>query len=374
MTHNLSANENHLAPYATRSTESRGRRQPHAAHAFRNPFQRDRDRVIHSRAFRRLDGKTQVFLNGKGDHYRTRLTHTIEVAAIARTIARRLRLNEDLTEAIGLAHDLGHTPFGHVGERVLNRLLGERHGGFDHNFQSLRVVDHLEQKYPDIDGLNLTWEVRCGLIKHRGPQTTELDGVILPRHPALEAQVADVADDLAYYTHDIDDGLEAGLLDDSALADVTLWRKAQDIALHEGASIGDGNLAPYTVRCLIDMLVGNVIARSLDRLQQLEPPSPLMAQEQPEPLIGFDEDFQALNSQLKEFLFQHVYWHPEVTQVNERAGRVVGDLFHFFLEHPDQLGCGARARMKRFGLHRSVADYIAGMTDLFALELHGRLC
>ncbi len=373
MDHRRHSEESSLAPYAVRSSATRGRRHPHGHHPFRRPFQRDRDRVIHSRAFRRLDGKTQVFLNGTGDHYRTRLTHTIEVAAIARTLARCLGVNEDLTEAIGLAHDLGHTPFGHVGERALDSLLGAAHEGFDHNLHSLRVVDCLETKYPGFDGLNLTWEVRSGLLKHRDPAAV-LDGEKLPPQPALEAQIADVADDLAYYTHDIDDGLEAGLLDRDLLKQVELWQRAREHALTDGADADSRILVPYTVRCLIDMLVGDVIAHSNAQLKKLTPTCLEDVQNWPERIIGFTPEVRRLSTDLRQFLFEHVYWHPEVLRVNARADRVVRELFGHFMEHPDAIGPGTRRRMHQFGLHRCVADYIAGMTDRFALELHDQLC
>ncbi len=360
------------ALYALRAERSRGRRLPEATHAFRNPFQRDRDRVIHSRAFRRLEYKTQVFLNGTGDHLRTRLTHTMEVAAIARTIGRRLRINEDLVEAIALAHDLGHTPFGHVGERMLNRLL-EAHGGFDHNSQSLRVVDLLEKKYPWGDGLNLTWEVRSGLVKRREPTPAELDGIPLPRQPSLEAQVADVADDLAYCAHDLDDGIEAGLIRIEQLEDVTLWCLACDEARAGGGDPAAEYFTPYVVRCLIDRLVGDVIAHSLARLEALAPRSPDDVAGAAEPIAGFSPRFHEAVTELRTFLFQHVYWHPEILEVSQRMGGVVRELFHHFVRRPGDLGSGARGRIEQDGLERAVADYIAGMTDRYALLVHAQL-
>jgi dGTPase len=360
--------ETHLAPYAIHNAQSCGRRVLEGGHEFRQPFQRDRDRIIHSRAFRRLDGKTQVFLNGTGDHYRTRLTHTIEVAAIARTIARRLHLNEDLTEAIALAHDLGHTPFGHVGERILDRLLKSSTGGFDHNEQSLRIVDCLETKYPGVAGLNLTWEVRCGLIKHRENKPPVLDNLSLPRQASLEAQVADIADDLAYSTHDIDDGLEAGLIDDHALQSVTLWHQARQQALGDGAKPGSAYFLPYTVRCLIDMLVGNVIEHSMQQLAELRPGTPAEVHALPAATIGFTPEFADHTQELRTFLFENLYWHPDVTQLNDRVGDVVEDLFNHFMVCPGALGAGARQRTEATGRERAVADYISGMTDRFALS------
>ena len=361
-----------LAPYATRATGSRDRRHDESTHHFRNPFQRDRDRVIHSRAFRRLDGKTQVFLNGSGDHFRTRLTHTIEVATIARTIARRLDLNEDLTEAIGLAHDLGHTPFGHMGERVLNSLMAD-HGGFDHNLQALRIADILEHKYPTFRGLNLTWEVRNGLIKHREPNLTTLDDCLLPPSPSLEAQVADVADDLAYYTHDVDDGIAAGLLTEEQLMDVGLWQRARGLALEDGATPGSEAFVSYAVRCLINMLVDNVLEHSAAELHRLDPPAAAAVTQLPARIIGFTPEFEALNLELRTFLFSNVYRHPDLVAVNDRAGKVVRNLFAWFVRKPEQLGAGAKARIEEFGIDRCAADYVAGMTDHFALDLHRQL-
>ncbi len=366
--------EEFLASYAVRSAVSRGRRAAMPAHYFRQPFPRDRDRIIHSRAFRRLDGKTQVFLNGTGDHFRTRLTHTIEVTAIARTIARQLRLNEDLTEAIALAHDLGHTPFGHMGERVLDECLAE-YGGFDHNAQSLRIVDHLEKKYPGLDGLNLSWEVRAGLIKHREQQRPcLLDGVILPPQPTLEAQVADIADDLAYYTHDVDDGCDGGLINDKALRDVTLWQMARKQAAADGAREDDQRFVPYTVRCLLDMLVGNVIANVTAELAKLSPSTSFDAQNYARRIITFTPEFQIHSQELRLFLFEHVYRHPSVMEVNGRVAQVMSNLFNHFLHDPDLMGPGTRERLSATGLHRGVADYVSGMTDGFALKLHGQYC
>ncbi len=365
--------ENVLAPFAARSSASRGRRHPEPAHAFRTPFQRDRDRVIHSRAFRRLEYKTQVFLNGAGDHLRTRLTHTIEVAAIARTIARRLRVHEDLTEAIALAHDLGHTPFGHVGERALNDLLKD-HGGFDHNTQCLRVVDLLEKKYPNIDGLNLTWEVRSGLVKRRGDAPPRLDGVPLPPRPSIEAQIADVADDLAYYAHDLDDGLDAGLIAPEQLEEITLWQRAVAEAVRGGGRPDQEFFTAFVIRCLIDFLVGDVIAAATSNLAALAPQTPQDIAHAPKPVVGFSPETAEACGELRTFLFQHLYWHPDILRVNRRMSAVVRDLFAWFIDHPEDLGHRARARIPEAGLERTVADYIAGMTDRYALASHAELC
>ena len=361
-------NEAYLAPYAVHSDSSRGRRFPEPPHAFRSPFQRDRDRIVHSRAFRRLEGKTQVFLNGSGDHYRTRLTHTIEVSVIARTLARRLRLNEDLTEAIALAHDLGHTPFGHMGERVLDELLRDRAcGGFDHNRQALRVVDCLERKYPGREGLNLSWEVRTGLLKHRQPDT-RLDDVLLGEGTDLEAQVAYIADDVAYCTHDLDDGFESGLLKEASLRHVRLWQMAREQALGQGGSPRSESFRSYVVRCLIDTLVGDILAQTLFRFEQVPAPVPLPTGGFAG-VLSFSPEIGAQAEELRTHLFRHVYRHRDVTAVNEQAGRIVRDLFRYFLKHPEKMGVSARRRAAE-NRERATADYIAGMTDRYALALH----
>ena len=368
-----SANTKRAAYAIEAGDKSAWRRFPEPVHPFRQPFQRDRDRVIHSRAFRRLDGKTQVFLNGSGDHFRTRLTHTIEVATLARTIARRLRLNEEVSEAIALAHDLGHTPFGHVGERTLNRKLAD-HGGFEHNRQSLRVVDHLEHKYPGFNGLNLTWAVRAGLVQPRDANPPQLVGNKLATVPSLEAQVADIADDLAYSTHDIDDGIEAGLITDDLLANLEIWQQARTAASRGGEAKTADDTHPYVLRCLIDMLVGNVIEHSE---KQLDAVASACADEIPQTgrrLVTFTPAFQTMTEQLRTFLFDRLYWHPPVLEVNRRCERVVDELFDFFVANPSKMGRGSRSRIPDTGLRRSVADYIAGMTDHYTLEQHRQFC
>ncbi len=369
--------ERDLAPYAVRSFENGGRRRINEpSHTFRSPFQRDRDRVIHSRAFRRLDGKTQVFLSGSGDHFRTRLTHTIEVEALARTVARRLGVNEDLTETIALAHDLGHTPFGHQGENVLDRLLREHAGtGFEHNQQALRVVDELEEKYPGFEGLNLCLEVRRGLVKHRGEGECRLDDEILPAQPGIEAQIADLADDLAYYGHDVDDGLDAGLLkDQELLTNVRLWRLARDCALKNGERISQPRIIAYTVRCLIDNLAGDAILNSMRNLQQAAPQSAEEVKRADGRMVDFSAEIKPLTKELRDFLFTNLYKHSEIARINARMGKVVEDLFHYFLSHPESLGRRSRRRVGQFSPALAVADYIAGMTDSFALQVHKQYC
>ena len=359
-----------LAPYAIHNLATKGRRFPEEPHPFRTDFQRDRDRILHSRAFRRLEYKTQVFLNGEGDHLRTRLTHTIEVAAISRTIARALYLNEDLAETIALAHDLGHTPFGHPGEYALNELLQEYGCSFDHNDQSLRVVDELEQKYPDYDGLNLTWEVREGLMKHRGEgNTPELDGVKLPYTPFLESQVADLADDLTYYGHDVDDGLEAGLINEKMLAEIPIWNLATERARERGMKIvpGEDKSRAYTVRCLIDMMVGNAIMHSESRINECALKDSEKPQNIIDRIISFDDSFDTMTLQLREFLYKNVYHHHDVAIVNESAVEKMRKLFKAFVRNPELMGQTAQERIKKDGLPLAVSDYISGMTDRFAL-------
>ena len=355
-----------LAPWATPAAASRGRRFAEPDHPLRTAFQRDRDRIIHSRAFRRLEYKTQVYVAGTNDHFRTRLTHTIEVAGIARTIARSLGLNEDLAEAISLAHDLGHPPFGHCGERTLHALL-QAHGGFDHNRQALRVVDELEEKYPGIDGLNLTWELRSGLLKHRQPTPPTLDGERLPPQPSLEAQTADVADDLTYYSHDLDDGLNAGLLREADLAALPLWQRVRERA-GARARPGDRCYFPFLVRTLIDLLVEDVVRTREARLRAAPPASADAVQHLPAPLLGFSPATAAHCRELCRFLFEKMYWHSEVLHDNEEAVKYVAELYHHFIAHPEALGRRAQQRVARVGLVTAVADYLAGMTDRYALE------
>jgi len=358
-----------LAIYATHNQNSLGRRFKEKGHQFRTDFQRDRDRILHSRSFRRLEYKTQVFLNGEGDHLRTRLTHTIEVAAITRTIARALHLNEDLAETIALAHDLGHTPFGHSGENAINELMIE-HGGFDHNDQALTIIDELEQKYPDYDGLNLTWEVRNGLIKHRPTDRfNTLDRIILPPSPHLESQVADLADDLTYYGHDIDDGLDSGLIDEDMLEECEIWIIARQHAKERGMKLidGDEKSRGYTVRCLIDMMVGNAILTSDKNIQECNLKSSFDAQNIEKRIISFDDHYTTMTLELRKFLFLNLYHSPHVSAVNNSAVEKMRKLFKIYLKEPTLMSKTTQRRITKVGLHRATADYIACMTDRFAL-------
>jgi dGTPase len=364
-----------LAPYAQFSADTRGRTYKEEPPEWRTHYQRDRDRVIHSRAFRRLEYKTQVFLNGSGDHLRTRLTHTIEVAAISRNIARALRLNEDLCETIALAHDLGHSPFGHKGEVALSRLMKD-HGGFEHNRQSLRIVEELENKYPAYAGLNLSWEVREGLVKHY----TAYD------HPgkrkgfdakssSLEAQVANLADEITYYSHDLDDGLDSGLLNEKQLRkNVELWRVAARTVEKQFGPLADDECRRYfTIRCLIDMQVRDVVETSEKHIASAGVQSADEVRLQARGLVRYSPKRRDQNLELRDYLYKNLYFNPVVHQPNMRAVRMLEQLFTHFIEHPDQIGGLSRKRIRKDGLHRAVCDYLAGMTDRYAIMEHQRL-
>ena len=363
-----------LAPHAMRSANSRGRVHAEAEHPFRLNFQRDRDRIIHSTAFRRLEYKTQVFVNYEGDYYRTRLTHTMEAAQITRTLARALRLNQDLAEAVALAHDMGHTPFGHAGERVLNQLM-VGHGGFEHNAQSLRIVDVLEERYPTFKGLNLSWEVREGIVKHSPPYDKPLAAAFAPgRAPCLEAQLVDYADEIAYNTHDIDDGLKSGLLSPEQLNDVTLWRDTfgRVKTTHPGAGF---RIWRYQVQgALIDLFVTDLIATVEARLHDLKLESVEAVREYGEPIATFSPRLEEQRLELKAFLLEKLYRHYRVTRMAVKAQKVMADLFHAYLDEPAQLPPHILSRCAAGEDHpRVIADYIAGMTDRFALDEHSKL-
>jgi dGTPase len=341
---------------------------------WRTHYQRDRDRVIHSRAFRRLEYKTQVFLNGTGDHLRTRLTHTMEVAAIARNIARALRLNEDLAEAIALAHDLGHPPFGHKGERALN-LLMRSHGGFEHNLQSLRIVEELEQKYPLFPGLNLTWEVREGLAKHFTPYDSPASHRMShARWPSLEAQVANLADEIAYYSHDLDDGLEAGLLEEGALRrEARIWSDAHRCVRKEYGDLPDECRRYFIIRCVIDGQVKDVVSNTEANLRRVGILCADAARLQPKALVQYSPRRRLQNQELRRYLYKHLYYNPKVHGPNSRAVQMLGGLFRFYLKHPEQVGEQSRRRGPKIGWHRAVCDYISGMTDRYAAQEHQRI-
>jgi dGTPase len=364
-----------LAPFAMRSRESRGRRHPEAEHPFRMAFQRDRDRVIHSTAFRRLEYKTQVFVNHEGDYYRTRLTHTMEAAQVTRTLARALALNEDLAEAIALAHDLGHTPFGHAGERTLDRLMAS-HGGFDHNAQSLRIVDLLEERYAAFRGLNLSWEVREGIVKHSTrydrPQVHEFDASLAP---CLEAQIVDFADEIAYNAHDVDDGLKSGMLDPEHLATVPLWGEAMAEASRR-APRGPVHVVRYqAVRLLIDRLVGDLVESVLGRLQERDIDGIAGVRGVKPRLVEFSPRMTEYNRELKTFLYERLYTHYRVVRMTQKADRIVTGLFNLYMGEPKQLPPHVTRRVVEEGesMPRVIADYVAGMTDRFALQEYKKL-
>ncbi len=360
-----------LAPWAVPPNGSAGRLHLEAGHSYRSEIQRDRARIIHCTSFRRLDGKTQVFLNGTGDHYRTRLTHTIEVASISRTIARALRLNEDLAEAIALAHDLGHPPCGHRGEEELDRLL-KRHGGFDHNAQSLRVVETLEEKYPGFLGLNLTWDVREGIQKHA-------DGYVFPSterrypSPSLEAQITDLADEIAYSSHDLDDGLDSDLLSLAALEEVPLWKRAEDLARRDCPTLDIARYRGFVIRCLVNFLVDDLVRQTAQNIREAKIQNLDDIRNHPARLAAFSKPTRQELSGLRRHLFQNLYHSPEVAGANETAARMISELFDFLVHHPENLGRKARNRIERDGLHRSIGDYISGMTDRYLALQHRQL-
>jgi dGTPase len=363
-----------LAPYAMRNRRTRGRAHPQAEHPFRLPFQRDRDRVIHSSAFRRLEYKTQVFVNHEGDYYRTRLTHTMEAAQITRTIARALRLNEDLAEAIALAHDLGHTPFGHAGERILNRLM-EPHGGFEHNAQSLRIVDVLEERYPTFPGLNLSWEVREGIVKHSTrydrPQVAEFDAT---KAPTLEAQIVDYADEIAYNAHDIDDGLKSGMLDPADLERAAIWRE-QHREIQGAFPTADERIVRYqTTRRIIDTFVADLIEATERRIrdERVETLEDVWARKPK--LVEFSAEMAEKVRELKALLFEKLYDHYRVKRMAVKADRIMSDLFATYMSEPRQMPPHVYQRIAGGEqAARVVADYIAGMTDRFALDEYKKL-
>ncbi|HEY3932275.1 MAG TPA: deoxyguanosinetriphosphate triphosphohydrolase [Verrucomicrobiae bacterium] len=357
-----------LAPYAQFSGDSRGREFPESPPEWRTQYQRDRDRVIHSRAFRRLEYKTQVFLNGTGDHLRTRLTHTIEVAAISRNIASALKLNTDLAETIALAHDLGHSPFGHKGETVLARLM-KGHGGFEHNQHSLRIVEQLEQKYPNFPGLNLSWEVREGLVKHQTAYDhPERRKGFDAKNSSLEAQIANLADEITYYSHDLDDGLDSELLlEKNLIQDVRVFAQAARLVKKEFGNLPDESRRYFIIRTIIDLQIHDVVENSERLILAAKVNSADDVRRFPKALIQHSSARRELNLELRDYLYKNLYYNPVVHQPNLRAVKMLGQLFKYFLKHPKEMGQGARNRVKKIGPHRAVCDYIAGMTDRYVM-------
>jgi dGTPase len=373
-----------LAAYAALEEHSRGRRYPEPKPAYRSEYQRDRDRIVHSAAFRRLVYKTQVFVNHEGDLYRTRLTHSLEVAQIARTIARALKLNEVLSEAICLAHDLGHTPFGHAGQDALNECMKD-FGGFEHNLQSLRVVDELEERYAEFDGLNLTFECREGILKHCSYNNAILLGELGERfvnrqQPGLEAQLANFADEIAYNNHDVEDGIRAGLITVDELLAVPLFRQFHAEVQAKYPSLAGRRQVYEILRRMINHLVTDLIDSSAARLDASGVRSIAEVRAHPAPLIGFSDTTRELNHALKAFLREHVYKHYKVRRMTAKAQRVIRELFEAFFNDPALMpnehdATGARLESARgpAGRARAVADYIAGMTDRYAILEHRRL-
>ena len=373
-----------LAAYAAKDETSIGRRFEEPRPAYRGDFQRDRDRIVHSTAFRRLVYKTQVFVNHEGDLYRTRLTHSLEVAQIARTVARALRLNEDLVEAISLAHDLGHTPFGHAGQDALNACMRE-HEGFEHNLQSLRVVDELEQRYASFSGLNLTFETREGILKHCSAQNARRLGDVGRRfiertQPSLEAQIANLADEIAYNNHDVDDGLRAGLIDLEQLETIPFFADRAEKVRAEYPDCHDLRLTSEIIRSMIDRLVTDLIQTSQARIEQAGPESTDDVRGQDRQLIALGDELAEGQASLKRFLRQELYTHPHVQEMTRQAQKTISELFAAFGEDFDMMPSEHAARAQRAmdqsgrsAALRTIADYIAGMTDRFALQQHARI-
>jgi dGTPase len=358
-----------LAGYAQKSRDSKGRQYKEPEHEYRSAYQRDKDRIIYSTAFRRLEYKTQVFVNHEGDHYRTRLTHTLEVVQIAKTIARALRLNEDLAESIALAHDLGHTPFGHSGEDTLREIMKD-HGGFDHNAQGLRVVDMLEDRYPEFPGLNLSYEVREGIIKHATrfdkPQPYVSFEVKTP--PTLEAQVVDAADEIAYDNHDLDDGIASGLISHDTLSHILLWEKTAHEIRTAYPAIGREIAIYQTVKSLINKQVTDLAVETEKNIQSFQIKSVADVRALPQKIVSFSKDMEEARKPLREFLLKNLYQHYRVVRMSDKARRFINDLFRVYLDKPEQLPPTTHSRLKKEGAYRVICDYIAGMTDRYALD------
>ncbi len=373
-----------LASYAAHPENSRGRIYDEASPRFRNEYQRDRDRIVHSSAFRRLEYKTQVFVNHEGDMFRTRLTHSIEVAQIGRSIARELNLNEDLTEAIALAHDLGHTPFGHAGQDILNECMCS-YGGFEHNLQSLRVVDELEEKYADFVGLNLTFETREGILKHCALDKAQAladigQRFINKKQPGLEAQLANLADEIAYNNHDVDDGLRAGFISIEQLRDVPLFNEQFEAVRMRYPELGGRRRVHEIIRRMINEQVSDLITHTQANLAKARPSSIADVRQHEDKLVAFSESMQQANLELKRFLRKKLYRHYRVQRMANKAGRVIKELFEAFMSDksmlpPEQVQVAFALERKQGeeGLARAVADYIAGMTDRYAILEHERI-
>lgn len=361
-----------LAPYGMRSRDTKGRAYLDGEPEYRTSFQRDRDRILHTTAFRRLEYKTQVFINFEGDHFRTRLTHTLEVAQIGRTIARALGGNEDLVEAICLAHDLGHSPFGHSGEVALARLMKEV-GGFDHNKQSLRIVTELEQRYPEFPGLNLTWEVREGIVKHESEyDISDARDYNPDLHGNLETQIANIADELAYTTHDLDDGLRSGMINPQILEGVALWEILRETYNWRGPLLSDME-RHRMIRHLVGIMVTDLVHATDARIKETKVNSAIDIQKLKHNIVGYSEEMQRRNRELKDLLYKKLYRHHRVVRMQVKAERIIADLFHAYRSEPNMLPDHIQFFIEKRGLERTICDYIAGMTDRYAVEEHQKL-
>ncbi len=370
--------ENYLSPLAMKSKYSRGRKHKEKEHPYRSIYQRDRDRIIHSAAFRRLEYKTQVFVYHEGDYYRTRLTHTLEVAQIARTIARTFRLNEDLIEAISLAHDLGHTPFGHAVEGILDELLKEE-GGFNHNIQGLRVVDFLEERYPRFRGLNLSWETREGIVRHN-PVNDErylkdLREFNLDEQPTMETQVMDVADEIAYDSHDLDDGIKSGMISEDDLKKIELWQRTRKKVEEEFSNLNKRIKHYLIIREIINLQVTDIIQNTRKNIKRFQIKDYREVRKCNVRIVSFSKLIEEERLQLRNFLFKSMYAHWRVVRMSDKAKRFVTELFNVYLNNPDLLPQSFRTLVKKnsSNLKRIICDYIAGMTDRYALTEYKRL-
>jgi len=365
-----------LAGYAAQSETSLGRRYPEVYKDDRPAYERDRDRIIHCAAFRRLEYKTQVFVNHEGDYYRTRLTHSLEVAQIGRGIARRLKLNEDLVETLALAHDLGHTPFGHTGEDVLNRLMSP-YGGFEHNRQSLRVVENLEERYPDFNGLNLSWEAREGIIKHSSdydlPDGSGYEEYRPDLRPTLEAQIIDLADEIAYNNHDIDDGLKAGYLESNDLMKIDIWTDTYAKVKDKYPSLPEDRQILQTISHLIGLLIMDLVDQTRKNIAGAGITTQEAVRTHSGNLVMFSSETAARNRELKRFLYKNLYRHYKVERMRIKAERFLTMLFENYLQNPTLLPSSYQEKYERYGRERVVCDYIAGMTDRYALDEYKRL-
>lgn len=367
-----STEERHLAPFSTKSAESFGRMHDEPPHPLRACFARDRDRIFHSRCFRRLEYKTQVFVNGTADHYRTRLTHTMEMSAVGRTLARILKANEDLTECICLAHDIGHSPFGHAGEDALDELMSG-HGGFDHNLQSLRCIEVVESPYPDFSGLNLGWEVRAGLLKHEA----HIEGASLEGHPigpfqSIEAQIADIADDMTYHAHDVDDGLEAGIVTLQQLERTEFWQMAASATKERYPNLSEYQFVRATIRRMLELQVFDVTECAISAIDRFAPKSARDVMTSPQRIVDFSPEMKRILDDFSAFMFENLYFHHGVADATQHSVGMMRKLFLHYIEKPESMGNKARSRIMTEGLWRTVCDYVAGCTDRYAIEEYQR--